>query len=154
MAFSSQLNAKVHSDLKNQTQHLRRFFGIFSKLGNNVPTNCGCENKQLPVLDTSRPPPFQMFSFLLTGGFSHPSLPPLHPHVAPPSGISGIKAILVCRGHFQTALPALFISAASASARSVSRMKVPSADLLLSRASFSTHPKNIKGRAGEEEEGG
>lgn len=50
----------------------------------------------------------------------------------------------MCRGHFQAALPALFISAASASARSVSHMKVPSADLLLSRASFSTHPKNIK----------
>lgn len=73
-------------------------------------------------------------------------------YVAPPSGISSIKAILVCPGYFQMALGVLLSSPSASLAPSLftfscflssPHMKVPSADLCLAGFILSSS-ENIK----------
>lgn len=69
--------------------------------------------------------------------------------VAPPSGISSIKAILVCPGHFHMALelllssPFCLLSLSSLSFPSPTQMKVPSADLGSAGSILFSAEKNI-----------
>lgn len=105
---------EVPSDLSDQIQLQTTIFTIILRTWQQYANSpCNLAVSCSVCISCSS---IQMFSLLLTEDCLSmpppaPPHPPPHPSatVAPPSGISGIKAILVCRSHFQMALLVLFI---------------------------------------------